>query len=208
MAGNFFQQAFEKTKSLANQAVDSTKCAAQKTKLKGKISSENLDIDKAYKELGRYYYNVCKSNPPEEIKHNVEAINQSFANIAAWEQEIREIEEQEARAMNVNNQNGYQVYNGGMQPQMNNSGMQPQMNNGGMQPQMYNGGMQPQMNNSGMQPQMNNGGMQPQMNNGGMQPQMNNSGMQPQMNNGGIQPQATAEQTNDMQNLFATNEIK
>ena len=41
MAGNFFQNAFEKTKSLANQAVDSTKCAAQKTKIKGKISSEN-----------------------------------------------------------------------------------------------------------------------------------------------------------------------
>ena len=39
MAGNFFQNAFEKTKSLANQAVDSTKCAAQKTKIKGKISS-------------------------------------------------------------------------------------------------------------------------------------------------------------------------
>ena len=51
MAGNFFQNAFEKTKSLANQAVDSTKCAAQKTKIKGKISSENSNLDRIYTDI-------------------------------------------------------------------------------------------------------------------------------------------------------------
>ena len=73
MAGNFFQNAFEKTKSLANQAVDSTKCAAQKTKIKGKISSENSNLDRIYTEIGRYYYNLNKEEAPEEIKHLFES---------------------------------------------------------------------------------------------------------------------------------------
>jgi hypothetical protein len=138
MAGNFFQQALEKTKSLANQAVDSTKCAAQKTKLKSKISSENYNINKLYTEIGKYYYDTYRNNPDEAIRPVVNNVSQAFANIAALEQEIREVEELEARAMNTNN------YNQGMQNQMYNQGMQPQMNQG-MQPQM-NQGMQPQMN--------------------------------------------------------------
>ena len=169
MAGNFFQNAFEKTKSLANQAVDSTKCAAQKTKIKGKISSENSNLDRIYTEIGRYYYNLNKEEAPEEIKHLFDSAAKGLENIAALEKEYREVEEQEHRIMNSGNQ--YQqtppqgMYNqqmNGMPPQ----GMyNPQMN--GMPPQgMYN----PQMN--GMPPQ----GMAPQMN--GMPPQ----GMAPQMN--------------------------
>lgn len=183
MAGNFFQNAFEKTKSLANQAVDSTKCAAQKTKIKGKISSENSNLDRIYTEIGRYYYNLNKEEAPEEIKHLFDSAAKGLENIAALEKEYREVEEQEHRIMNSGNQ--YQqtppqgMYNqqmNGMPPQ----GMyNPQMN--GMPPQgMYN----PQMN--GMPPQ----GMAPQMN--GMPPQ----GMAPQMN--GMPPQGMAPQTNEM----------
>ena len=176
MAGNFFQNAFEKTKSLANQAVDSTKCAAQKTKIKGKISSENSNLDRIYTEIGRYYYNLNKEEAPEEIKHLFDSAAKGLENIAALEKEYREVEEQEHRIMNSGNQ--YQqtppqgMYNqqmNGMPPQ----GMyNPQMN--GMPPQgMYNqqmNGMPPQ----GMAPQMN--GMPPQ----GMAPQMNE--MPPQQN--------------------------
>ena len=183
MAGNFFQNAFEKTKSLANQAVDSTKCAAQKTKIKGKISSENSNLDRIYTEIGRYYYNLNKEEAPEEIKHLFDSAAKGLENIAALEKEYREVEEQEHRIMNSGNQ--YQqtppqgMYNqqmNGMPPQ----GMyNPQMN--GMPPQgMYN----PQMN--GMPPQ----GMAPQMN--GMPPQ----GMAPQMN--GMPPQGMAPQMNEM----------
>ena len=182
MAGNFFQNAFEKTKSLANQAVDSTKCAAQKTKIKGKISSENSNLDRIYTEIGRYYYNLNKEEAPEEIKHLFDSAAKGLENIAALEKEYREVEEQEHRIMNSGNQ--YQqtppqgMYNqqmNGMPPQ----GMyNPQMN--GMPPQ----GMAPQMN--GMPPQ----GMAPQMN--GMPPQ----GMAPQMN--GMPPQGMAPQTNEM----------
>ena len=183
MAGNFFQNAFEKTKSLANQAVDSTKCAAQKTKIKGKISSENSNLDRIYTEIGRYYYNLNKEEAPEEIKHLFDSAAKGLENIAALEKEYREVEEQEHRIMNSGNQ--YQqtppqgMYNqqmNGMPPQ----GMyNPQMN--GMPPQgMYN----QQMN--GMPPQ----GMAPQMN--GMPPQ----GMAPQMN--GMPPQGMAPQTNEM----------
>ena len=195
MAGNFFQNAFEKTKSLANQAVDSTKCAAQKTKIKGKISSENSNLDRIYTEIGRYYYNLNKEEAPEEIKHLFDSAAKGLENIAALEKEYREVEEQEHRIMNSGNQ--YQqtppqgMYNqqmNGMPPQ----GMyNPQMN--GMPPQgMYN----PQMNGmppQGMAPQMN--GMPPQ----GMAPQMNEmppQGMAPQMN--GMPPQGMAPQTNEM----------
>ena len=208
MAGNFFQNAFEKTKSLANQAVDSTKCAAQKTKIKGKISSENSNLDRVYTEIGRYYYNLNKEEAPEEIKHLFDSAAKGLENIAALEKEYREVEEQEHRIMNSGNQ--YQqtppqgMYNqqmngmppqGMYNPQMN--GMPPrgmynqQMN--GMPPQgMYNqqmNGMPPQ----GMAPQMN--GMPPQ----GMAPQMNGmppQGMAPQMNE--MPPQGMAPQTNEM----------
>ena len=195
MAGNFFQNAFEKTKSLANQAVDSTKCAAQKTKIKGKISSENSNLDRIYTEIGRYYYNLNKEEAPEEIKHLFDSAAKGLENIAALEKEYREVEEQEHRIMNSGNQ--YQqtppqgMYNqqmNGMPPQ----GMyNPQMN--GMPPQgMYNqqmNGMPPQ----GMAPQMNEmppQGMAPQMN--GMPPQ----GMAPQTNE--MPPQGMAPQTNEM----------
>ena len=196
MAGNFFQNAFEKTKSLANQAVDSTKCAAQKTKIKGKISSENSNLDRIYTEIGRYYYNLNKEEAPEEIKHLFDSAAKGLENIAALEKEYREVEEQEHRIMNSGNQ--YQqtppqgMYNqqmNGMPPQ----GMyDPQMN--GMPPQgMYNqqmNGMPPQ----GMAPQMN--GMPPQ---GMYNPQMNGmppQGMAPQMN--GMPPQGMAPQMNEM----------
>ena len=208
MAGNFFQNAFEKTKSLANQAVDSTKCAAQKTKIKGKISSENSNLDRIYTEIGRYYYNLNKEEAPEEIKHLFDSAAKGLENIAALEKEYREVEEQEHRIMNSGNQ--YQqtppqgMYNqqmNGMPPQ----GMyNPQMN--GMPPQgMYNqqmngmppqGMYNPQMNGmppQGMAPQMN--GMPPQ----GMAPQMNGmppQGMAPQMNE--MPPQGMAPQTNEM----------
>ena len=207
MAGNFFQNAFEKTKSLANQAVDSTKCAAQKTKIKGKISSENSNLDRIYTEIGRYYYNLNKEEAPEEIKHLFDSAAKGLENIAALEKEYREVEEQEHRIMNSGNQ--YQqtppqgMYNqqmNGMPPQgMYNplmNGMPPQ----GMYNQQMNGmppqGMAPQMNGmppQGMAPQMN--GMPPQ----GMAPQMNGmppQGMAPQMNE--MPPQGMAPQTNEM----------
>ena len=168
MAGNFFQNAFEKTKSLANQAVDSTKCAAQKTKIKGKISSENSNLDRIYTEIGRYYYNLNKEEAPEEIKHLFDSAAKGLENIAALEKEYREVEEQEHRIMNSGKQYQQTPPQGMYNPQMNGMPPQgmynPQMN--GMPPQGYN----PQMN--GMPPQ----GMAPQMN--GMPPQ----GMAPQMN--------------------------
>ena len=195
MAGNFFQNAFEKTKSLANQAVDSTKCAAQKTKIKGKISSENSNLDRIYTEIGRYYYNLNKEEAPEEIKHLFDSAAKGLENIAALEKEYREVEEQEHRIMNSGNQYQQTPPQGMYNQQMN--GMPPrgmynqQMN--GMPPQgMYNqqmNGMPPQ----GMAPQMN--GMPPQ----GMAPQMNGmppQGMAPQMNE--MPPQGMAPQTNEM----------
>ena len=195
MAGNFFQNAFEKTKLLANQAVDSTKCAAQKTKIKGKISSENSNLDRIYTEIGRYYYNLNKEEAPEEIKHLFDSAAKGLENIAALEKEYREVEEQEHRIMNSGNQYQQTPPQGMYNQQMN--GMPPQ----GMYNQQMNGmppqGMAPQMNGmppQGMYNQQMNGmppqGMAPQMN--GMPPQ----GMAPQMNE--MPPQGMAPQTNEM----------
>ena len=172
MAGNFFQNAFEKTKSLANQAVDSTKCAAQKTKIKGKISSENSNLDRIYTEIGRYYYNLNKEEAPEEIKHLFDSAAKGLENIAALEKEYREVEEQEHRIMNSGNQYQQTPPQGMYNQQMN--GMPPQG--------MYN----PQMN--GMPPR---GMYNQQMN--GMPPQ----GMYNQQMNG-MPPQGMAPQTNEM----------
>ena len=194
MAGNFFQNAFEKTKSLANQAVD-TKCAAQKTKIKGKISSENSNLDRIYTEIGRYYYNLNKEEAPEEIKHLFDSAAKGLENIAALEKEYREVEEQEHCIMNSGNQYQQTPPQGMYNPQMNGMPPQgmynPQMN--GMPPQGYN----PQMNGmppQGMAPQMN--GMPPQ----GMVPQMNGMPQQgmynPQMN--GMPPQGMVPQMNEM----------
>ena len=200
MAGNFFQNAFEKTKSLANQAVDSTKCAAQKTKIKGKISSENSNLDRIYTEIGRYYYNLNKEEAPEEIKHLFDSAAKGLENIAALEKEYREVEEQEHRIMNSGKQYQQTPPQGMYNPQMNGMPPQgmynPQMN--GMPPQ----GMAPQMN--GMPPQgMAPQGMAPQMNGmpqqGMYNPQMNGmppQGMAPQMN--GMPPQGMAPQMNEM----------
>ena len=208
MAGNFFQNAFEKTKSLANQAVDSTKCAAQKTKIKGKISSENSNLDRIYTEIGRYYYNLNKEEAPEEIKHLFDSAAKGLENIAALEKEYREVEEQEHRIMNSGNQYQQTPPQGMYNQQMN--GMPPQgmynpQMNGDLQIGMYNqqmNGMPPQgmynqqmngMPPQGMAPQMN--GMPPQ----GMAPQMNGmppQGMAPQMNE--MPPQGMAPQTNEM----------
>ena len=195
MAGNFFQNAFEKTKLLANQAVDSTKCAAQKTKIKSKISSENSNLDRIYTEIGRYYYNLNKEEAPEEIKHLFDSAAKGLENIAALEKEYREVEEQEHRIMNSGSQHQQTPPQGMYNQQMNGMPPQgmynPQMN--GMPPQgMYNqqmNGMPPQ----GMAPQMN--GMPPQ----GMAPQMNGmppQGMAPQMN--GMPPQGMTPQMNGM----------
>lgn len=179
MAGNFFQNAFEKTKSFANQAVDSTKCAAQKTKIKSKISFENSNLDRIYTEIGRYYYNLNKDNAPEEIRHLFESAAKGLDTIAALEKEYRDVEEQEHRISAGGSQYQQAPPQGMYNPQMNGmppQGYNPQMN--GMPPQgMYN----PQMN--GMAPQ----GMPPQ----GMAPQgMPPQGMAPQ----GMPPQGMAPQ--------------
>ena len=208
MAGNFFQNAFEKTKLLANQAVDSTKCAAQKTKIKSKISSENSNLDRIYTEIGRYYYNLNKEEAPEEIKHLFDSAAKGLENIAALEKEYREVEEQEHRIMNSGSQHQQTPPQGMYNQQMNGMPPQgmynPQMN--GMPPQgMYNpqmNGMPPQgmynqqmngMQLKGIAPKMN--GMPPQ----GMAPQMNGmppQGMAPQMN--GMPPQGMTPQMNGM----------
>ncbi len=153
MAGNFFQQ----VKDVANQAVDSTKNAAQKTMLKTKIQSENSRLDKLYTEVGRYYYNINKDNAPEELKQLFANINQVIGGIDALERECRDIEAMEQRA-NYNRQMGQQQYaNNGMgQPYPN--GMQQQNMNYNGQP--YSNGMQQQYPN-GMPAQNMNYNMQP-----------------------------------------------
>ncbi|MEE0036269.1 MAG: hypothetical protein UEY44_08215 [Coprococcus sp.] len=176
---------FESAKMFANQAVDSTRYAAQKTKLKSNIKSEENNIERQYTEIGRYYFNKYVNNPDPEVVQFYDNAKRSMDAIYRHNQEIARIESMEA-AMN---QGGNQQYG---QPNMQSNMQQGfnQNNMGGMQPnpQGFNknnmGGMQPnpqgfnQSNMGGMQPnpqgfnQNNMGGMQGfnQNNVGGMQP--------------------------------------
>ncbi len=161
---------FESAKMFANQAVDSTRYAAQKTKLKSNIKSEENNIERQYTEIGRYYFNKYVNNPDPEVVQFYDNAKRSMDAIYRHNQEIARIESMEA-AMN---QGGNQQYG---QPNM-----QPNMQQGFNQNNM--GGMQPnpqgfnQNNMGGMQPnpqgfnQNNMGGMQGfnQNNVGGMQP--------------------------------------
>ena len=176
---------FESAKMFANQAVDSTRYAAQKTKLKSNIKSEENNIERQYTEIGRYYFNKYVNNPDPEVVQFYDNAKRSMDAIYRHNQEIARIESMEA-AMNQGGNHQYGQQN--MQPNMQQGFNQNNM--GGMQPnpQGFNqnnmGGMQPnpqgfnQNNMGGMQPnpqgfnQNNMGGMQGfnQNNVGGMQP--------------------------------------
>lgn len=162
---------FESAKMFANQAVDSTRYAAQKTKLKSNIKSEENNIERQYTEIGRYYFNKYVNNPDPEVVQFYDNAKRSMDAIYRHNQEIARIESMEA-AMN---QGGNQQYG---QPNM-----QPNMQQGFNQNNM--GGMQPnpqgfnQSNMGGMQPNMQQGFNQNNM--GGMQGfnQNNVGSMQP-----------------------------
>lgn len=172
---------FESAKMFANQAVDSTRYAAQKTKLRSNIKSEDNNIERQYTEIGRYYFNKYVNNPDPEVAQFYDNAKRSMDAIYRHNQEIARIESMEA-AMN---QGGNQQY------------AQPNMQQGFNQNNM--GGMQP--NSQGFK-QNNMGSMQPkpqgfnQNNMGSMQPnpqgfnQNNMGGMQGfnQNNVGGMQP--------------------
>ena len=157
---------FESAKMFANQAVDSTRYAAQKTKLKSNIKSEENNIERQYTEIGRYYFNKYVNNPDPEVVQFYDNAKRSMDAIYRHNQEIARIESMEA-AMNQGGNHQYGQPN--MQQGFN------QNNMGGMQPnpQGFNqnnmGGMQP--NPQGFN-QNNMGGMQGfnQNNVGGMQP--------------------------------------
>ena len=161
---------FESAKMFANQAVDSTRYAAQKTKLKSNIKSEENNIERQYTEIGRYYFNKYVNNPDPDVVQFYDNAKRSMDAIYRHNQEIARIESMEA-AMNQGGNHQYGQQN--MQPNMQQGFNQNNM--GGMQPnpQGFN-----QSNMGGMQPnpqgfnQNNMGGMQGfnQNNVGGMQP--------------------------------------
>jgi hypothetical protein len=106
MAGNFFenlgktisetgQKVYDKTSVFAGKAVDKTKITAQKTKLKSSINSEKREIDKAYLEIGKYYFKKFRENPDEEIAASFERVEQGFTTIAGYSSELKALEEQE-----------------------------------------------------------------------------------------------------------------
>lgn len=131
---------FESAKMFANQAVDSTRYAAQKTKLKSNIKSEENNIERQYTEIGRYYFNKYVNNPDPEVVQFYDNAKRSMDAIYRHNQEIARIESMEA-AMNQGGNHQYGQPN--MQPNMQQGFNQNNM--GGMQGFNQNnvGGMQP-----------------------------------------------------------------
>ena len=99
---DFFQDVFNKTKKFANDAVDETKDAAQKAKLNNKISNEVQMIDRNMIEIGKYFYELNKGNPPQGLLqyfNNVKVLKDS---IAISQAEIRNIDNSMAARKNSN----------------------------------------------------------------------------------------------------------
>ena len=79
---DFLQDVFSKTKKFANNAVDETRDVAQKAKLNNKISNEVQMIDRNMIEIGRYFYEQYKNDPPQELVqyfNNVRVLQDSIA---------------------------------------------------------------------------------------------------------------------------------
>ena len=101
---DFFQDVFNKTKKFANDAVDETKDAAQKAKLNNKISNETQMIDRNMVELGKYFYEQAKDNPPQELMQYFNNIRVLMDSIEISRSEIKSIDESIAARKNNNTQ--------------------------------------------------------------------------------------------------------
>lgn len=101
---DFFQDVFNKTKKFANDAVDETKDAAQKAKLNNKISNETQMIERNMVELGKYFYEQTKDNPPQELAQYFNNIRVLKDSIEISRSEIKSIDESMAARKNSNTQ--------------------------------------------------------------------------------------------------------
>ena len=96
---DFFQDVFNKTKKFANNAVDETKDAAQKAKLNNKIGNEIQMV-----EIGKYFYEQAKGNPPQELMQYFNNIRVLKDSIEISRSEIQSIDEAMTARKNSNNQ--------------------------------------------------------------------------------------------------------
>ena len=97
---DFFQDVFNKTKKFANK----TKDAAQKAKLNNKIGNEIQMIDRNMVEIGKYFYEQAKGNPPQELMQYFNNIRVLKDSIEISRSEIQSIDEAMTARKNSNNQ--------------------------------------------------------------------------------------------------------
>lgn len=90
--GKFAERAGAKIGQAASGVADKSKVLAEKTKLKGQISTENSNINKAYTELGKRYFEISGSNPSAEFESIVGNIKASMAHIEELQQQIAAID--------------------------------------------------------------------------------------------------------------------
>ena len=96
---DFFQDVFNKTKKFANNAVDETKDAAH-----NKIGNEIQMIDRNMVEIGKYFYEQAKGNPPQELMQYFNNIRVLKDSIEISRSEIQSIDEAMTARKNSNNQ--------------------------------------------------------------------------------------------------------
>ncbi len=82
--------------------MDETKDAAQKAKLSNKISNEIQMIDRNMVELGKYFYEQAKDNPPQELMQYFNNIRVLKDSIEISRREIQSIDETMAARKNNN----------------------------------------------------------------------------------------------------------
>ncbi len=90
-AADFAANAAEKAKDIAGFAADKARKAGRAAKLKLEISAEKENVEKAYAEIGKLYYEAHKDAPEGFFLQLCEEIGAALAAVEAKEAELADL---------------------------------------------------------------------------------------------------------------------
>ena len=91
-AGEFCEKAVNATVDFTAEAFDNTKLFIEKQKIRNKISDEQANIDKNYKEIGHRFFVANEQDPPSEFSGIFASIVASKASIEMYRKKIDELD--------------------------------------------------------------------------------------------------------------------
>ena len=87
----FFDEVGKKISKTSQSVAQKTKNMAETMKLNGMISDEEKNINNAFSQIGRTYYETYGSNPDQLFAQLVDGINASKENIESYKEQIKQI---------------------------------------------------------------------------------------------------------------------